>query len=220
MEPGKSIDLGKLEWTPVRYGKQIWEIGTPDRTGKEFKHGDDYWHWGLYNQYPKDFPNDVNFVIGKSDPRTDWNYANARAPIGRMERLGRSRSKCPMRRKGKAILRAALAGVARSADRRRRQRQTRRHDRAVDGQRDDPARWDSRVLDGEGSDIRRIADARGNEHAQADDPAGNAMNGIIYDYLRLEMDENGWQHQVDECQRHVRQGREQGRGNHSCHLIS
>src|SRR5262249_28915463 len=56
-----------------RFGKQIWDIGIPDRTAGEFLHGDHYWQWGLYNQYPKDFPHDVNFVIGKSDYHKDWN---------------------------------------------------------------------------------------------------------------------------------------------------
>jgi len=31
VEPGKSLDLGKIEWKPVRYGRQIWEIGLPNR---------------------------------------------------------------------------------------------------------------------------------------------------------------------------------------------
>ncbi len=72
---GKTVDLGALEWKPVRYGKQLWEIGIPDRSAAEFKHGDHFWVWGLYNDYPKEFPEDVRFVIGKSDYRTDWNYA-------------------------------------------------------------------------------------------------------------------------------------------------
>jgi rhamnogalacturonan endolyase len=33
VEAGQTLDLGKLEWKPVRYGKQVWEIGYPDRTG-------------------------------------------------------------------------------------------------------------------------------------------------------------------------------------------
>jgi len=73
--PGGSIDLGTLAWQPLRFGTQIWQIGTPDRTAKEFRHGDDYRKWGLWLEYPKDFPNGVNFVIGKSNERTDWNYA-------------------------------------------------------------------------------------------------------------------------------------------------
>lgn len=72
---GKTADLGTLDWKPVRYGKQFWQIGTPDRTAKEFRHGDDYRHWGLWLKYPEDFPDGVNFTIGKSRERTDWNYA-------------------------------------------------------------------------------------------------------------------------------------------------
>jgi rhamnogalacturonan endolyase len=75
VKPGESLDLGALAWKPVRYGQQVWQIGTPDRTAKEFRHGDDYRQWGLWQKYPVDFPNDVNFIIGKSDPRKDWNYA-------------------------------------------------------------------------------------------------------------------------------------------------
>jgi rhamnogalacturonan endolyase len=67
--------LREIQWTPVRYGRTVWEIGVPDRTAREFRHGDHYWQWGLYFDYPKEFPNDVNFVIGTSDWRRDWNYA-------------------------------------------------------------------------------------------------------------------------------------------------
>ena len=71
---GTSVGVGTLEWQPVRYGKTIWEIGVPDRTAREFRHGDHYWQWGLYFKYADEFTNDVNFVIGQSNPRTDWNY--------------------------------------------------------------------------------------------------------------------------------------------------
>jgi hypothetical protein len=51
---GKTLDLGKLEWKPVRYGKQVWEIGYPDRTGGKFYKGDgsNYWLWGWCVRYP------------------------------------------------------------------------------------------------------------------------------------------------------------------------
>jgi rhamnogalacturonan endolyase len=39
---GQKLDLGKLEWKPVRYGRQLWEIGVPNRSGAEFFKGDDY----------------------------------------------------------------------------------------------------------------------------------------------------------------------------------
>ena len=53
VEAGKKIDLGKLDWQPVRYGKQIWEIGYPDRTGDKFFKGDadNYWLWGWGLRY-------------------------------------------------------------------------------------------------------------------------------------------------------------------------
>jgi rhamnogalacturonan endolyase len=66
--------LGQLSWTPVRFGRTVWEIGVPDRTAREFRHGDHYWQWGLYFEYPKEFPDDVNFIIGQSEWRRDWNY--------------------------------------------------------------------------------------------------------------------------------------------------
>jgi rhamnogalacturonan endolyase len=72
---GATVPLGTLAWTPVRYGRQMWQIGTPDRTAKEFRHGDDYRQWGLWQKFPIDFPNGVNFIIGQSHEATDWNYA-------------------------------------------------------------------------------------------------------------------------------------------------
>lgn len=80
--PGKTTELGELTWTPVRHGRQLWEIGVPNRSAEEFRHGDHYWQWGLYNLYPDEFPKDVNFVIGKSDWRRDWNYAQPPRSIG------------------------------------------------------------------------------------------------------------------------------------------
>ncbi len=70
--PGKPLNLASLNWQPVRYGKQLWDIGIPNRTAAEFSGGNDYFHWGWYLKYPKLFPNDVNYVIGKSDFRKDW----------------------------------------------------------------------------------------------------------------------------------------------------
>ena len=81
-------NLGSLRWTPKRFGKTLWEIGVPDRSAREFRHGDHYWQWGLYFQYPKEFPNDVHFILGQSDWRRDWNYVQpprlveATAPVG------------------------------------------------------------------------------------------------------------------------------------------
>ena len=71
---GESLGLGEIPWVPMRYGRTVWEIGVPDRTAREFRHGDHYWQWGLYFDYPQEFPKDVDFTIGKSDWHKDWNY--------------------------------------------------------------------------------------------------------------------------------------------------
>ncbi len=72
VKAGGEVDLGKLVWVPVRYGKQLWQIGIPNRSASEFLRGDDHWHWGEYIEYAKLFPNDVNFTIGKNDFHKDW----------------------------------------------------------------------------------------------------------------------------------------------------
>ena len=74
VEAGKALDLGQLAWKPVRYGKQVWDIGYPDRTGGKFFKGDreNYWLWGWGLRYPLLFPNDITYTIGKSDYHKDW----------------------------------------------------------------------------------------------------------------------------------------------------
>jgi rhamnogalacturonan endolyase len=74
VEAGKTLDLSKLEWKPVRYGRQVWEIGYPDRTGGKFFKGDpaNYWLWGWGLRYPLLFPNDITYTIGQSDYHKDW----------------------------------------------------------------------------------------------------------------------------------------------------
>ena len=71
---GKTVNLGKLVWKPVRYGTQMWEIGYPDRTGDKFFKGDgaNNWLWGWNLRYALLFPNDITYTVGKSDYRKDW----------------------------------------------------------------------------------------------------------------------------------------------------
>jgi rhamnogalacturonan endolyase len=69
---GGKVDLGRLDWKPVRYGKQLWQIGIPNRSASEFLRGNDHWHWGEYIEYAKLFPKDIDFTIGKSDYSKDW----------------------------------------------------------------------------------------------------------------------------------------------------
>ena len=101
--PGQKLDLGTIEWHPTHFGQQIWQIGTPNRSAKEFLKGDDHWHWGMYIEYAKLFPNDVDFTIGKSDPAKDWfiyqvphdTDFNRMAATRAAPRHGQSISRCP-----------------------------------------------------------------------------------------------------------------------------
>jgi rhamnogalacturonan endolyase len=72
VEAGSDIDLGKLVWKPVRNGKQVWEIGYPNRNGGEFFKGDEYWLWGWCLRYALLFPHDLIYTVGQSDWHKDW----------------------------------------------------------------------------------------------------------------------------------------------------
>ncbi len=50
--------------------------GVSNRNGSEFLGGDHWFEADILKQYPKHFPNEVNFTIGKSDPAKDWYYAH------------------------------------------------------------------------------------------------------------------------------------------------
>ena len=68
--------LGTVNWAPVRFGKLIWQVGTANKSVTEFKQGDDLGHWGLWLDFPTDFPTGVNYIVGQSNPAEDWNYAH------------------------------------------------------------------------------------------------------------------------------------------------
>ncbi|MCL6633148.1 MAG: carboxypeptidase regulatory-like domain-containing protein [Alicyclobacillus herbarius] len=70
----KATDVGNIVWKQKSEGKLLWQIGTPDRSADEFLHGNEYRKWGLWLRYPFEFPNGVNYYVGKSNPATDWNY--------------------------------------------------------------------------------------------------------------------------------------------------
>jgi len=75
---GMNHALGSLNWTNTHPGGQIaWEIGVPDRSAAEFKHGTNYWYPFLWNQYCRELPNPLEFAVGSNNPATDWNYAHS-----------------------------------------------------------------------------------------------------------------------------------------------
>ncbi|MDR0832861.1 MAG: hypothetical protein LBN93_01525 [Candidatus Symbiothrix sp.] len=203
VEKGQTIDLGTLVWTPLRKGKQLWEIGIPNRNASEFFKADEHRDTEISIKYAALFPNDVNFTIGKSDVKKDWFFQhvphnedpNAQsAPFYGVNSPGRATpytiifdlSSAP---KGKAILRFAICGTG-----------TRFIDIAVNGK--SAGKLDNlpgdNVITRHGSqgiwyerEFTFDADLmkKGTNTIVLTVPAGPINNGIVYDYIRLELDD-------------------------------
>jgi rhamnogalacturonan endolyase len=78
---GATNAQGDLAWNIANPGTSIaWEIGVPDRTAKEFRHGNDYFTPYLWDVYPQEFPNPLVYNVGTSNPATDWNYVHSNYP--------------------------------------------------------------------------------------------------------------------------------------------
>jgi rhamnogalacturonan endolyase len=242
IEPGKTLDLGTLVWTPVRFGAQVWEIGYPDRSANEFFKGDgrNYWLWGWNLRYALLFPNDLTYTVGKSDWHKDWFFeevphatnlsfvnpdakdpANQRFGWVKAESLeqypqtdqrgpwavyGRGREtvwtikfNMPKQAQGRAALRVGLAGVNGLRD---------GLTVAVNGQNagaigsgsdtdnaplrntdairynTDRGLWQERTLKFDAGLLKP-----GENTMTFTVPAGDLQSGVVWDYLRLELDE-------------------------------
>jgi rhamnogalacturonan endolyase len=78
---GKTASLGTVTWSVPHAGRTVaWEIGIPDRTAREFRHGDDYFQPYLWDIYPKEFSNPLIYTVGTSNPARDWNYVHSALP--------------------------------------------------------------------------------------------------------------------------------------------
>jgi rhamnogalacturonan endolyase len=228
---GQALDLGRLSWTPVRRGRQLWEIGIPNRNASEFLKGDDYFHDGMGLVYAQLFPHDITYVIGQGDFRKDWYFqhvphdehpeadlaavaawraarlkprdpnapppapgsAAARARFGPPAASGRAtpwtvQFEMPQTPPGVATLRVAIAGggargiavavngqsvgtVATSPD-------------STVGRNGIQGLWYEREVPFAASLLKP-----GTNLLTLTIPAGGLTSGIVYDYLRLELDE-------------------------------
>jgi rhamnogalacturonan endolyase len=233
VEAGKTLDLGQLNWQPVRFGKQVWEIGYPDRTGGKFYKGDgaNYWLWGWPLRYGDLFPNDITYTIGASDYHKDWFFEqvphatsdawkNPAAPDPLNQRFGwmktESLSQYPQSDQtgpwrvyghgrattwtikfnmdktehGLAILRLSLAGADGSGGLAvgvNGQNVGTIHPTATNALRynTDTGVWQQRVL---GFDAALLK--QGENSMTLIVPAGDLDTGVVYDYLRLELNED------------------------------
>ena len=202
--PGRPLDLGDLAWTPVRHGRQLWDVGIPNRNATEFFMGADYADPEISLKYAKLFPDDVHYVIGRSDFRKDWFFQqvphnedpNAKAqPFFGVRAHGRATPyaiefNLPAAPRGRATLRLAICGTG-----------TRQLELNVNGQGLPPVA----LRPGDGVITRHGVQGIWYERDAAFDasmlragantlvltvPAGPVNDGVVYDYLRLELDEN------------------------------
>ncbi len=206
---GQPLDLGQLTWTPVRKGTQLWEVGTPNRYATEFFMSDQYNKMNIAQEYPTHFPNDVTFTIGQSEVGKDWFFQHVphydpsvpvvdrQLPNGRILRGPAQGKATPYTvkfdlasaPKGTATLRFGITGSAAPY-----------MDIAVNG------KEAGRIV----NTIREGAIARHGSHGlwHEDElafnagllqngantltitvPAGAVDDGMMYDYIRLELDE-------------------------------
>ena len=203
VDAGEVVNLSELEWTPVHHGKQVWEIGIPNRTASEFAGGDRFFEPDITLQYARLYPADVTFTVGESRYDEDWFFAHvphntdpeARVqPFRGVSGNGRAtpytiRFSLDDAPRGRAVLQFAISGTG-----------TRSIDVSVN---DEPAGtvnlsfgdgvisrhqiqglWYERALEFDASMLNA-----GSNTMTLTVPAGNITAGVIYDYLRLEIDD-------------------------------
>jgi len=201
---GKPLELGTLDWQPVRRGRQLWEIGVPNRNGSEFFQGENFADPSISLKYATLFPQDVTFTIGKSDHKQDWFFQHvphntdpaARVvPFSGIRGNGRATPytvafDLPAAPRGKATLRVALCGTsARSIEVKVNNQPAGQVDRLLnDGaisRHSIQGLWYERELPFDAALLKQ-----GGNTLTLTIPAGPINNGVIYDYLRLELDES------------------------------
>jgi rhamnogalacturonan endolyase len=204
VEAGRTLDLGALVWTPVRYGEPVWAVGTPNRYASEFFMADQYYDPEISLKYAELFPDDITFTVGQSDVATDWFFQHvphntdpeARAlPFYGVRSEGQAAPRSvvferPAVGRGKATLRLALCGGgARAIGVSLNGKELGQIDGLIgDGtitRHGSHGIWNEKLFTFDGGLLRAGANT-----LTLTVPAGSVNNGVMYDYLRLELDEN------------------------------
>ncbi|KAK6133290.1 hypothetical protein DH2020_032953 [Rehmannia glutinosa] len=75
---GSETQLGNINYVPPRNGPTLWEIGFPDRTANDYYVPDvNPMQYGLWDRYTDIYPkSDQVYIIGISDPKKDWFFAH------------------------------------------------------------------------------------------------------------------------------------------------
>jgi rhamnogalacturonan endolyase len=204
IEKGKPVNLGKLVWTPVRKGIQVWDIGIPNRNASEFFKAEERRDPSISLKYVDLFSNDITYTINKSDFRKDWFFqqmphnedpAAKPLPFRGITAIARATPysvvfDLPSELKGKAILRFAICGTG-----------TPSVDVEVNGKpvgklenlsgdgvitrHGSQGIWYERDVEFDASFMKK-----GINTLKIIVPKGPVNNGMMYDYIRLELDEN------------------------------
>ena len=83
---GDKHRVAHARWREETAGTEIWRIGTPDKSSKEYRHGalpngkpeqlDEYLiYFGAYD-FINDYPEGVRYTVGEGDPTKDLNYVH------------------------------------------------------------------------------------------------------------------------------------------------
>jgi rhamnogalacturonan endolyase len=196
---GHPASLGNIAWDPIHYGQTLWEIGIPNRSGSEFFMGDQYNHWAMYLLYAKLFPHDVQYTIGKSDFKKDWYFEQVphASQVAGAEGMNGPDTTWSIHfntdgpTRGNAILRAGICGVG-----------ARHVFVFVNGKAAGdlaPLLYNATInrdgIQGTWSEHDVVFPAsmlhKGDNEIALRIPGGNVTSGIIYDDLRLELDQTG-----------------------------
>lgn len=75
---GGTTDLGTLTWNvPHRGGALVWEIGIPNRSASEFRHGGEYARPGLWEQFAREFSNPLDYRVEDGNWASALNYCHS-----------------------------------------------------------------------------------------------------------------------------------------------
>jgi rhamnogalacturonan endolyase len=72
-------NFGTLTWNvPHQGGQMVWEVGIPDRTAREYVHGDEYAVPALWLDFTNEFPNPLQYYVASNNWDKVLNYDQAR----------------------------------------------------------------------------------------------------------------------------------------------
>lgn len=203
IESGKTADLGKLDWVPVRQGRQLWDIGIPNRNASEFFKSESFSDPEIPLNYALLFPQDIKYNIGSSDFRKDWFFQHVPhnedpeakpSPFFGIRSVGRATPytitfDMPSASSGKATLRLAICGngapyLEIELNGKPLGKLENLINDGVITRHGSHGIWNEREFVFNAADL-----LSGKNNLVLTIPSGPVNNGVMYDYIRLELNE-------------------------------